>query len=104
MRPIVTIQRYEFIDAIEIGIERATMLHAGARAALREVGRTATLVGQNFDEDPGCPLRLAGLVDSCGEGHDGTDRFWVFYDQAIGRLLRDSYAVRPGEVAIEVAA
>ena len=81
--------RADFQQAISAGIAAAFEKGApiSAACALRDVGRTATVVGLNYE---GCPLTLAGLyepwVTSGASIPTWASRFVWAYDDAIGKL------------------
>jgi hypothetical protein len=98
------ITRALFQAAIEAGIERAGTRCVPPtdeqREALREVGRTATEFGTNFDCGPGCPAVLAGLYtpDSGIPAAFPTSAFASGFDRYLGRNAEQGYKLFNSEV------
>lgn len=87
------ISRAEFVEAIEVGIER-TDLTRPEIATLRTIGATApnTARGLFAAEGYTCPLCTAGISDGTGTNKN-LYGFFAAFDDATGRALRKRYGL-----------
>lgn len=75
-------QRAVFQQAIQAAADSVEGLSTGERERLAEVGRTATVVGTNFNTKPGCPAVMAKLAERTTM-YNLQWRFGIAFDRAL---------------------